>query len=297
MTIQNFAALREHLADRPTPILAIAGAEDKEIIQLAKELADEGQARSILVGDGAEIEALCKEAAFRPEDILSTSTPEAAAALACGLVASGRAQVLMKGMLNTSVFLRAVVHPERGLRNGRLLSHLAALEIPGQDHLHFYTDGGMCPTPDLQQKLGILQNALGALHRMGYECPKVAALAANEKVDPKIPASADAAALQQMNREGKLEGCLLEGPMAFDVAWSKEAAAHKHIESQISGEVDLFLCPDIQAGNLTSKALIYGAGAKMAGVILGATHPIVLVSRADDAEAKRNSLNLAYACL
>lgn len=300
MTIQNFAALEtmltQKLAGRPTPVIAIAGAADPDIVQLAKDLSDAGLARSILVGEES-IPQYCRDIEFKPQDILYAATPPDIAAAACGLLTSGRADILMKGTVNSSIFLRAVLHPEQGPRNKNILSHLAVFEIPGENRLHFYTDGGMCVSPDLKDKRMILENAVNALHNLGYDCPKVAVLAANEKVSEKIPASMDAAALQQMNRDGEITGCLVEGPITMDVAWSREAARKKGIESQISGAADLFLVPDIQAGNMVGKALMYGAKARMAGVILGAAYPIVMVSRADDGSAKRSALALALACM
>jgi phosphate butyryltransferase len=203
----------------------------------------------------------------------------------------------MKGLVNSSVFLKAVLNTTHGLREKDVLSHLAAFEIPGQNRLHFHSDGGMCTFPNLLQKLSITENALTALRAMGYACPKVAILSANETVNPQIPSTADAYTIQKMNESGQISGCIIEGPVAMDVALSKEAAAHKKINSRICGETDLFIVPNIEAGNLVGKTLVYAAKAKMAGVILGATVPVVMTSRSDNAEAKLNSLALACACL
>ena len=199
----------------------------------------------------------------------------------------------MKGMVNSSDFLRAVLHPECGLRTDRLLCHLAAFEVPGDKKLVFHTDGGMNVAPTLAEKKDIVRSSLRALADLGIDCPKVAVLAANEVVSPKMPATVDAQALMEMNRRGELGPAIVEGPMAMDVALSREAAAHKGIKSRIAGDVDLFVVPGIEAGNILGKALIHCAGAQSAGVILGATRPVVMVSRADSAAAKLNSIALA----
>jgi phosphate butyryltransferase len=209
------------------------------------------------------------------------------------MVRDGEAQVLMKGLVNSAVFLKAALDAERGLRAGRLLSHLAALETPGRPKLEFYTDGGMNIAPSLDDKRAILGNALDALARMGVAGPRVAVLCANEQVSPRMPATVDAQALVQEWQAGAFPGCVVEGPIALDVALSVEAARHKGLQSQVSGDVDLFLVPSIEAGNLVTKGMVYYAKSKFAGVILGATHPMVLVSRSDPAEAKLNALAMA----
>ncbi len=299
MTIQNFQELRDRLKKTgKKPIIAIAAAEALEIMELVRELRSQKLAQAILVGNTSRLGALCAEADLNPLPELVAAEGEAQAAqTAVALVRQGHAHVLMKGMINSSIFLKAILDPEQEVRGGSLLSHLAAFEIPGQNRLHFHTDGGMNLSPDLEQKRAILANAVQALHRLGYTCPLVAALAANEIVNPKLPSTVDAAELQRLNWAGEIKNCLIEGPIAMDVAMSAEAAVHKHIESQVSGAADIFLMPNIEAGNLVGKTLMYAAHAKMAGVILGATCPIVMVSRADNAEAKLNSLALACAAI
>ena len=184
-----------------------------------------------------------------------------------------------------------MLNEEFGLRSGGILNHVAAFEIPGGRKLVFHTDGGMNIAPNLEEKRQILWNTITALHRLGIEQPKVAVLAANEQVNPKMPATVDAKALVEMADE--FPSCIIEGPVAMDVAVSADAAAHKGIASRIAGDADIFLVPTIEAGNLLGKSLVYYAGAKIAGVVLGATHPIVMVSRADDAQAKLHSIALA----
>jgi phosphate butyryltransferase len=201
----------------------------------------------------------------------------------------------MKGKINSSDFLRAVLNSNNGLRTGRLLSHLAAYELPGAEKLIFLTDGGMNIAPSLADKKDILVNAMLALSAIGIKKPAVAILTANEIVSPKMPATVDAKALVEMSEKGELPPGIIEGPIAMDVAINPAAAEHKGLTSRVSGKVDLILMPNIETGNALGKALIHYANAKMAGIVLGATHPIILTSRAETADGKLNSI--ALACL
>jgi len=201
----------------------------------------------------------------------------------------------MKGLVNSGDFLKAVVNNEVGLRTGRVLSHMTAYEIPGAKKLVFFSDGGINIAPKLNEKRDILANAISALNALGIHQPNVAILAANEVVNSKMPATVDAKELAAEYVGQNPLVAIVEGPIAMDVALNSDAAKHKGITSKIAGNVDLFMMPNIEAGNITSKALIHYANFKIAGVILGATHPVVMVSRADSAEAKLYSI--ALACL
>ena len=274
--------------------VVVAAAQDEEALRAVKAAHDAGLAEAILVGDLALIQPMLAKVGLAPDTkIVHEPDVVQAAVKAASLVQQTQAGILMKGLVNSSDFLRAVLHPECGLRTGRLLCHLAAFEVPGDEKLVFHTDGGMNIAPTLLEKKDILVSTLLALEALGIEQPKVAILTANEVVNPKMPATVDAQALVEMNRQGEFGSALLEGPISMDVALSREAAEHKGIKSKISGQVDLFMVPGIEAGNLLGKALIYCAKAKSAGVILGATHPVVMVSRADSATAKLNSIALA----
>lgn len=276
--------------------VAVAVAQDAAIIEATRIATDLGLVRSRLFGDARQIRPLLQQAGLaRDVEVIDEADADRAARLAVEAVHHGRAQVLVKGQINSSNFLRAALNAECGLRSAGILSHLAAFEIPGQRKLAFHTDGGMVVAPTLEEKRAILLNALAALQRIGIARPNVAVLAANEQVSASMPATVDAAALVEQWKGGAFPDCVVEGPIAMDVAASAEAAAHKGIRSTISGAVDLFLLPNIECGNLVGKTLMFYAGAKMAGVILGATRPIVLVSRADNAQAKVNSI--ALACL
>jgi len=277
-------------------IISVAVAQDKDVLLAIKAAQDCGLAKAILVGDSKVIRLLLAEIGL-PLDTPIVDEPDVhkAALVAVSLVKQNKAQVLMKGLLNSSDFLRAVLNSQEGLRTGRLLSHLACLEIPGQEKLIFLSDGGMNIAPTLTEKKDILINSLLALHNMGIPCPNVAVLTANEIVNPKMPATMDALALVELNDSGELPLCIIEGPIALDVALSPEAGKHKGISSKIAGKVDLFLVPNIEAGNISSKMLIHYAKAQMAGIVLGATNPIVLTSRAETPEGKLYSM--ALACL
>ncbi|NMC32816.1 MAG: phosphate butyryltransferase [Veillonellaceae bacterium] len=292
--LTGFEELRIRARNRgPLPVV-VAAAQDEEALRAVKAARDAGMAEPVLVGDETLIRPLLASVGL-PADIRLIHEPEPArAALTAAKIVNGtEAGILMKGMVNSSDFLRAVLHPECGLRTDRLLCHLAAFEIPGDKKLVFHTDGGMNVAPTLAEKADIVRSSLLALVDLGIDCPKVAVLAANEVVSPKMPATVDARDLMEMNRRGELGPAIVEGPMAMDVALSREAAAHKGIKSRIAGDVDLFVVPGIEAGNILGKALIHCAGAQSAGVILGAIRPVVMVSRADSAAAKLNSIALA----
>ncbi len=275
--------------------ISVAAAQDKEVLEAVQAAQTAGLAKAILVGDAEKIKPLLAEVGL-PADTPVVHEPDVkqAALTAVSLVSKGEAQVLMKGLVNSGDFLKAVLNGEVGLRTGRLLSHFAAFEAPGCEKLIFHSDGGMNIAPDLAEKKDILLNALLALKALGIEQPKVAILAANEVVNPKMPATVDAKALMDLNEE-LFSNSIIEGPIAMDVALNPEAAKHKGLKSAVSGDVDLFIMPSIETGNILAKGLIYYAGFKNSGVIVGATNPVVMVSRADSAESKLNSI--ALACL
>lgn len=201
--------------------------------------------------------------------------------------------VLMKGHISTAVLLKAVLNEEYGLRTGNILSHVAAFEIEGYDRLIFITDAGMNIEPDLKQKAQIIRNAVSAARAVGVDKPVVAPLAAVEVVNPAMQATLDSAALSAMNRRGQIKDCIVDGPLALDNAISPIAAEHKGITGEGAGKADILLVPNIEAGNILYKSLIYFAKAKVGGIIAGAKAPIVLTSRADSAESKLYSLALA----
>lgn len=275
--------------------MAVAAAQDREVLEAVRLAMDRGWLRAILVGDPGRIKELSWEVGLDPGrvEVLAEGDPRQAARRAAGLVRDGRAGMLMKGMVSTADFLRAVLDREGGLRTGRVLSHAAVLEVPGYDRLLMITDGGINVAPDLERKIEILENALDLARAMEIATPHVAVLSGSESVDPAVPSSVDAAELARLQREEERFGkAIVEGPLAFDVAVSRDAAAHKGIVARVAGETDILLVPSVEAGNSVAKALIMFGGAKAGGVVLGSAAPVMLLSRADTAETKLNCLAL-----
>lgn len=272
--------------------IAIAQAADEKMIHVAREVTAIGLCDVILVGDEEKISALMKEDGLESEhiSIVNEPDPQKVGRTAVSLVSSGKADVYVKGQMNTSDFLRSVLDKEVGLRTGHQLNVLSCYDEPGEKKLFFITDGGMTIAPTLEDKVEILKNAVPVLHRMGIEEPKVAILAANEKVNPKMPATVDAAALVEMSERGELPDGIYEGPIAFDVAMRPEAAEEKHIKSRVSGDVDLFLVPNIETGNCMGKAIGYFGKGQTAGIVVGAAAPVVMSSRAASISGKVTSI-------
>lgn len=275
--------------------VVVAAAQDEHTLEAVLKVRGEGIVLPVLVGDKAKIQdILAKLGATVPDgDIYDAPEFADSAALAVTLVREGKAHFIMKGKLDTSDILRAVVNKETGLGQGRTMSHIAINEIPAYHKLLITTDGGMLLAPTLEQKRDIIQNAVEALRALGYESPKVGVLAAAEKVNPKSTDSVDAAALREMNQNGEIAGCVVEGPISFDLAVVKERAIAKGYESPCAGDCDVLVVPNITAGNILGKSLVEMAGAKMAGLVMGAKCPIVVTSRGSSSEEKYNALCLA----
>lgn len=278
--------------------LSVAAAHDEEVLLAIKSAVEMEIITPILIGEENKIREISKEINFDLDNvkIINKGTIEECAETAVKLVSSGEADFVMKGLLDTSVILKAVLNKEWGLRTDSLLSHVMVYEIPSYDKLLVTTDGGMNIEPDYDQKVKILKNAIEATKPLGLKHIKVACLAAKEKVNSKMQATVDARALQEAGERGEFgKDVTVEGPLAFDLAVSKEAAKVKGFKSKVSGETDIMLMPTIEVGNGIGKALTYFAGAKSAGIIMGAKAPIVLVSRADSHESKLYSI--AYGSL
>lgn len=293
--IKDFNDLIEKVKLIGKSTVCVAGADDEEVLKAVKIATDLGFIDSILVGDKEKIEAIARKIELTNYVIVHNGNTDEVPLEAVKIVQSGKASVLMKGLVNTSVYMRAVLNREHGLRTGRLLSLLAVYELPGYDKLLYCTDSGVNVNPNLEQKKDILTNSLLALQGIGFDMPKVACLAANEMVDPKISSTVDAAGLVDMVARGEIPKCIIEGPIAFDVAFDQHAAEHKGIDSKISGDVDLLVFPNMETGNALGKSWLHFNKAKWAGIILGASNPVVLGSRSDTAEIKVNSI--ALACL
>lgn len=293
--IKDFTDLIEKVKLMGKSTICVAAADDEEVLRAVKMATDIGIVDSILVGDKEKIEAIAKKIELTNYGIVHQDTAEEAVLEAVKIVKSGRAKILMKGLVNTSVYMRALLNKEYGLRTGRLLSLMAVYELPMYHKLLYCTDSGVNVSPNLGQKKDILTNTLLALQGMGMDMPKVAALTANEMVDFKIQSTVDADALVTMVKNGEIPNCIIEGPIAFDVAFDKHAAEHKGIDSKIAGDIDVLMFSNMETGNALGKSWLHFNKAKWAGIILGATNPIVLGSRSDTAEIKVNSI--ALACL
>ena len=290
---QNFEAIIEAVKQQPVKkTICIANAASDKMLHLAHELQAQDICNMILVGDEAQIKAFAEKEAvdLAGVKVIHATETEEIARLAVTEVSAGRADVYVKGSMNTSDFLRSVLNKEVGLRTGSKLSVLTCYEVPGQKKLFFLTDGGMVVAPDVNDKAAIVTNAVNVLHNMGIAEPKVAILSSNEKVSEKIPSTVDAQALCQMAEEGKLLKAIYEGPIAFDVAMRPDAAKEKKIESRVTGDVDLFLVPNIETGNCLGKAIGYFGGGDTAGLVIGARKPVVMSSRAASIRGKLASV-------
>lgn len=279
-------------------VLSVAAAHDEEVLLAVRSAVEKNIIEAILIGEENKIREISKKINFNLNGIkiIEKDTIEECAEAAVKLVSLKEADFVMKGLLDTSIILKAVLNKEWGLRTDSLLSHVMVYEIPSYNKLLVITDGGMNIAPDYEQKVKILKNAIEATKPLGLDEIKIACLAAKEKVNPKMPATVDARSLQEACERGEFgEDIIVEGPLAFDLAVSKEAAKIKGFESKVAGETDIMLMPTIEVGNGIGKTLTYFADGKSAGIIMGAKAPIVLVSRADSHESKLYSI--AYGAL
>lgn len=296
--IRTLTALLDHAKQVGPMKISVACAEDMEVMEAVEAARKAGVANAFLVGNADAIKAVADKLGIdlANYEVVDEKGGEAAAALkAVELVSSGKAQILMKGMVATANFLRGVLNKEVGLRTGATLSHVYIHEIEGYDRIFFISDPAFNTYPDIKGKVDITNNVVKLAHSFGVEVPKVAALAAVEVVNPDMPPTIDAAMLTQMNRRGQIKGCIVDGPLALDNAVSPESAKHKGIKSDVAGYADILIVPDIDAGNMLAKAIVYFAKNKTAGIVLGAKAPVVLTSRADSAEAKLLSIASAVA--
>lgn len=272
--------------------LAVAAAQDQDVLEAVRDAVEWGVVSAILVGDEAKITEVARAVKLNLTkcEIVSERDPVLAARKAVALVAAGEADLVMKGKVGTADILRAVLDKEQGLRTGKLLSHVTAMDIEGYSRLLFMTDGAMNIAPDLGQKVQIVQNAIDVVRALGFATPKVAALAAVELVNPDMPAAVEAALLAKMSQRGQIRGAEVDGPLALDNAVSFHSAEIKGIVSPVAGQADILMVPDIEAGNVLYKSVVYFAKARVAGVIAGAKAPVVLTSRSDTHQAKLDSI-------
>lgn len=275
--------------------LAVAVAQDAEVLLAVDKAHRLGIATATLVGEESEIRSIAAQLNIDLADyeIVQESDKVEACRKAVKLVRDKQADVVMKGIVDTAIILKAVLDKEIGLRDAPVLSHVAVFEVPGYDRLFYLSDAAMNIAPDVEAKKHILKNTVKVAHALGNENPIAACLCAVEKVNPKMQATLDAAALVEANKAGEIDGCTVIGPLALDNAISVEAAHHKGITDPNAGHADILLVPAIEVGNVFYKSMVFMAKAKNAGVIVGAKAPIVLTSRADSDETKLNSIALA----
>lgn len=275
--------------------VAVVVAQDKHTLEAVFRAKKTNIVEPILIGDKKKIIDLLKDIHEEMDEssIINVEDDNAAALKAVELINQGMADFIMKGKIQTADLLRAVVSKEKGLRTGNVMSHIAIHEIPTYHKLLAVTDGGMMMYPTLEEKKQIVENAVNTFLDMGYENPKVAVLAAVETVNPKMPEAVDADLLKKMNQNSEIKNCIVEGPISYDLTMSKESAEIKGFNSHVTGNADILIVPNITAGNILGKSLVYSTGAKMAGFIVGAKVPIVLTSRGSSAEEKYLSLVLS----
>lgn len=292
--IKNFEHLLTKAKEQKKMVLSVAAAQDEEVLLAVSEAHSLGIINAILVGDREKIEEIANKnsISIKEFEVIDEKDLTQAARKAVELVSTGKADFVMKGILGTADLLKAVLDKEIGLRTDSLLSHVMVYQLNTYHKLLFLTDGGMNLAPTVEEKLKIINNAVKVCEATGIENPKVACLAAVEVVNPKMQATLDADQLKTMGKEGMFGNAIVDGPLALDLAISAEAAKHKGYKSEVAGDADILMVPNIEMGNGIGKSMTYFAQGKSAGIVMGAKAPIVLVSRADSHEAKLFSIAL-----
>lgn len=298
MVCKNFDQIIERVKGFPSAKrMAVAAAGDEHTLEAVMHARKEGIVDPILVGDKVVIDEILSKMGetVAEENIYNYPDLKDAAEFAVKLVKEGKADFLMKGKLDTAVILKAVVNKEHGLGQGRTMSHFTMFEVPTYHKILVPVDGGMVTYPTLEQKKDIIDNTVETLISMGYDCPKVGVLACVEKLNPKMPETVEANELKEMNKRGEIKNCIVEGPISYDCAVSKEIADFKGFESPVAGDADILIAPNIHAGNIMGKMLAVTCKARMAGMIVGAKCPIVLTSRGSSADEKYMSIVVSAA--
>lgn len=295
--VKSFADMISRLKNREDRCrIAVAAAEDEPVLESLKRAHDEGIADYLLFGDEQKIRSISEKLGMTIDGDRIHHAPDHAdaAARAVEAVREGKADVIMKGLLHTDVILKAVLNKEKGLRTGRLMSHVGVAETTTLGRLLFFSDAALNIAPTVDEKKDILFNTVTVARAFGIDCPKVAVLSAVETVKAAMPSSVDAAILSKMAERGQIKiPCIVDGPLAFDNAVSVEAAEHKGIKSPVAGKADVLVMPNIETGNVLWKAFVHLHHGNMAGFVVGARVPVVMTSRSDDAEAKFHSIAAA----
>jgi phosphotransacetylase len=293
MALVSFDELyREADARRNTPPVAVAGGVDQTVIEALRTACDRGWVEPILVAQEAEIRqtAGTAQVSLHGFKILDSADPAAAAVAA---VRRGEARLLMKGQIDTPALMRAVLDPASGLRRGRVICQVVLMEIRPGGRSFLLADTGVCIQPSLEQKIDILRSTVEIAHTLGSGRPRVALMAATEKVDAAMPETQDAAELERRNQAGEFPGCVVQGPLSFDLAYDADAGTRKQLAGPSLGAAEIMLFPNLLAANLTVKAIMYTADCRFGGVLAGAACPVVFMSRADTTATRLDSLALA----
>ncbi len=293
--MKSFQALVDHARKMGKRRCVVVMAQDETVLEGIKMAYELDLIVPVLVGDAAQIARHAHTIGLDYDAAEVHDVSDDKAMKRAVILAEKNGDFLMKGMISTAAFLKGVLNKEWGLRTGKILSHIAVIEIPGYHKLVFMSDGGMNPKLDLRIRIDIITNAVTTMRALGIAEPKIGLIAASETVHPDMPETVDAVKIAELNKNGEILDCIIEGPFGFDVAVSKQAAVHKKIKSSIAGDVDFLLMPSISAANIWAKGLIFFAGAKAAGMVAGARKPVIMLSRADTPETKLNSIALGVA--
>ncbi|PKK97384.1 MAG: phosphate butyryltransferase [Tenericutes bacterium HGW-Tenericutes-3] len=278
-----------------TKKMVVAVADDEHVLEAVHMAQKDDIVKAILVGNKPQIIKILQSLKMNVNEfeIIDVSDPVEACRVSVKLISQNKADILMKGMVDTSVILHAVLDKEFGMRTPNRISHVSVMEIPTYHKLLLMSDGAMNISPDVEIKQEIIENGVMIAHALGIKVPMVGCIAAVEKVNPKMQATLDAQELIFRNQNDRIKGCIIGGPFAVDNAINKEAALHKGVTDPMAGDVDFLLMPQIESGNVFYKSMMFLAKAKSASVIAGAKKPIVLTSRADSKESKYYSIALA----
>lgn len=293
---KTFDELIAKVATLPMKKVAVCVSQDSAVIEAVRSAKDRKIADAILVGNIAETQKIADELGIDISDFEKINVEDITEASleAVKLVHDGKADLYMKGLIDSKGFLRSVLNKEVGLRTGKTLSHVCVFDVKGFDHLMFLTDVAFIPYPTLEEKANMIKNTVEVCEACGVTNPKVAPLAAVEVVNPKMPVTVEAEELHQMNLRGEIEGCIVDGPLSMDLAIDPNAAKHKGATDRpVQGDADILLFPDIHAGNLTYKAMVHMADCVNGNILTGTAAPVVLTSRSDSMEVKVNSLAVA----
>ena len=293
---KSFSDLLSKVGQAGLKKLSVAVAQDEAVLEAVKVAKERGIADSILVGDADEIAKIASKIGMNLADykVIDEKDIVEASLKAVKLVHDGEADMYMKGLLPTGTFLKSVLNKDVGLRTGKPLSHVCVFEIPGIDRLLFFTDVAFMPYPTLEDKKCMIEYTVDVAKACGVENPKVAALAALETVNEKMPVTLDAAELTRLNEAGEIKDCIVDGPLSLDIALYKEAAEEKGaLDRRVAGDADILVFPDIHAGNLTYKAIVHMVPCKNGNILTGTKAPVILTSRSDTVDVKVNSIALA----